>query len=186
MYVCFLHIPPENSSYSIKYGDQFELLEQEILKFSNLGNIMLCGDFNARTADNTDFIINDNQNDFNCYDDEYVFDLCDKRVNNDRVISTRGRQLLDKCIKSSLRIGNGRVLGELCGNFTCYNKSGSSVIDNVIINEECISNVLYMKIDDLMRSLSDHCKLSIAISVYFLENSNGAKLNLQSMPVKVK
>ena len=33
IYVCFLHIPPENLSYSIKNGDQFDFLEQEILKF---------------------------------------------------------------------------------------------------------------------------------------------------------
>ena len=95
MHVCFLHISPEISSYSLKNGDHFEFLEQEIFKFSSLGNTMLYGDFHARTANNTDFIINDYQDVYNCYDDEYVFDLCDKRVSNDNVISNRGRQLLD-------------------------------------------------------------------------------------------
>ena len=63
---------------------------------------MLCGDFNARTADNTDFIINDDQDVYNCYDDEYVFNLSEKRVSNDNVISNRGRQLLDLCINCRL------------------------------------------------------------------------------------
>ena len=141
---------------------------------------MLCGDFNARTADNTDFIINDDQDVYNCYDDEYVFDSCDKRVSNDNVIFNRGRQLLDLCIKCSLRILNSRVLGDLCGGFTCYNKLESSVI------EECFSNILYMKIDDLIWSLSDHCKLSIAISVNFSENNHATRSNLQSIPTKFK
>jgi len=28
LYICFLHIPPENSTYSIKEGDQFETLKR--------------------------------------------------------------------------------------------------------------------------------------------------------------
>ena len=78
------------------------------------------------------------------------------------------------------------MLGDLCGNCTCYNKLGSSVIDYIILNEGCFSNVLCMKIDNLMRSLSDHCKLSIAMSVNFLENSYGTRLHVQSMPAKFK
>ena len=43
-----------------------------------------------------------------------------------------------------------------------------------------------MKIDDLIRSLSAHCKLSIAISMNFLENNHETRSNLQSMPTKFK
>ena len=78
----------------------------------------MCGDFKARTADNTGFIINDEQDVYNCYDDKYVFDLCDKRVSNGNVISNRGRQLLDLSIKCSLRILNGRPFSYL--KFTRY------------------------------------------------------------------
>ena len=49
-----------------------------------------------------------------------------------------------------------------------------------------VSPVYYMKIDDLIWSLSDHCKLSIAISVNFLENNHETRSNLQSMPTKFK
>ena len=46
--ICFLHIPPENSSYSIKEGDQFDILANDISHLSDEGDILLCGDFNAR------------------------------------------------------------------------------------------------------------------------------------------
>jgi hypothetical protein len=48
--MCFLHIPPENSPYTVKNGDDFDTLINDICKYSSSGDLMLCGDFNARTA----------------------------------------------------------------------------------------------------------------------------------------
>jgi len=46
----------------------------------------------------------------------------------DRVVSTRGRQLI-VCIQSGLRIINGRILGDSLGKYTSFQPLGSSVID---------------------------------------------------------
>jgi hypothetical protein len=54
--MCFLHIPPENSSYTVKNGDDFDTLINDICKYSSSGDLMLCGDFNARTASDPDVI----------------------------------------------------------------------------------------------------------------------------------
>ena len=39
LYLCFVHVPPVNSTYTAKDGDQFENLESEIFSFASLGNI---------------------------------------------------------------------------------------------------------------------------------------------------
>ena len=44
-----MHVPPVNSTYTVKHRDQFDNLETDITSFAALGNIVLCGDFNARS-----------------------------------------------------------------------------------------------------------------------------------------
>ena len=48
----------------------------------------------------------------------------------------RGKQLLDLCIQSSLRIMNCRTLGDFQEKFTSYNSQGCSIIDYVLCSEE--------------------------------------------------
>jgi endonuclease/exonuclease/phosphatase (EEP) superfamily protein YafD len=51
-----VYIPPERSSY---YDEEiFDDLENDIVYFSKKGNVMLLGDFNARTSKLEDFVSN--------------------------------------------------------------------------------------------------------------------------------
>jgi hypothetical protein len=43
------------------------------------------------------------------------------------------KELLDLCISNQLRILNGRVLGDIFGNYTCYTPNGASVVDYAAI-----------------------------------------------------
>ena len=45
--------------------DQFDFLEDELLQCSSLYSIMLCADLNTLTTANADFIVKDDQDDFN-------------------------------------------------------------------------------------------------------------------------
>ena len=60
VYICVVYIPPASSSYSqsIDY-DLLESIEKDVRKFGQIGDIMLCGDFNARVSNLDDFIPND-------------------------------------------------------------------------------------------------------------------------------
>ena len=73
--MCFLHILPENSSYTVKNGDDFDTLINDICKYSSSGDLMLCGDFNARTESHPDFIQYDNNDKFIQNYSNYIFDL---------------------------------------------------------------------------------------------------------------
>ena len=54
IYACAVYIPPVNSKYF--NSDVFEVLESDISLFLQNGEILLCGDFNARTGNYTDSV----------------------------------------------------------------------------------------------------------------------------------
>ena len=52
---------PQGSTYSSKREDILELLDIYIANFSTQGQCFVCGDFNARTGIEPDYIVNDSQ-----------------------------------------------------------------------------------------------------------------------------
>ena len=92
------------------------------------------------------------------YDNEYNVDSCRFRDNQDKIVTTRGKHILGLCVQSRLRILNGRTLGDLEGKFTFHNSLGStgSTIDYIISSESFLHKFIFMKVNNLIRSLSDH------------------------------
>ena len=164
-YLCLAYIPPENSTYYRSRGeDTLQLIEQDILKYSELGSVSLAGDLNARTKNVPDFIENDREE----TDSNNAFYLVDEentlRNSQDQVPScARGKQLLELCISARLRILNGRCIGDSMGIYTCHQYNGSSVVDYVLTDEENIKNILYMQVKNYFGDLADHCCLSWAM-----------------------
>ena len=59
LFICSVYIPPQNSPRERRLDrDHFQSLQENIYKFSKLGSIILCGDFNARIGDLDDCIKN--------------------------------------------------------------------------------------------------------------------------------
>ena len=149
MYICNLYIPPHGSNVlNTQEIDIYELLEQDVLRFKDRGKLYITGDFNGRTASETDVL------NFDRYlDDETLFGFIDKtllynttRVNKDNVIDSYGRRLLSFCKITDLIIANGR-LGEdtNLGQYTCtfVSHNGLSVVDYLLCSfadAHCIKN----------------------------------------------
>ena len=93
------------------------------------------------------------------------------RTSADVTTCNRGKSLLEICSQSQLRIANGRSFGDLTGEFTSHSTLGSSVIDYFVISEAILGKLLFMKVHNFMKSLSDHCLISCVLSVNFRENS---------------
>ena len=115
VYVCAVYIPPVTS---VHYDNDFALLESEVSIFANQGKVLLIGDFNFRTGQSPDYILN-NFSDNYILPRNYSVDQILKRNNQDQICKTQGKNLLHLCIASKLRILNVRYVGDSLGYFTC-------------------------------------------------------------------
>ena len=127
---------------------------------------MILGDLNARTGTLEDFISNgdDDYDDYVPVPSEYESDrIKDVRTSMDLKSCPRGKELLDMCISSRIRILNGRTFGDYHGQYTSYQYNGNSVIDYCLVSEDFMDNVLYFYVDDPILRLSDHSKVSVRL-----------------------
>ncbi|VDI17668.1 mannose-1-phosphate guanylyltransferase [Mytilus galloprovincialis] len=159
--------------------DITECLEQETAKYMKMGNVLLCGDFNARIANSPDYILNDDQSYLPLFDNYPIDKQILKRQSSDTTIDSRGKSLLDLCILNQLRILNGRVLGDVFGKYTCYTPNGSSVVDYVMVSESILDQILYFYVHNFMPTISDcHCILEWEMSSKFTVDDNDCNINM--------
>ncbi|CAG2210987.1 unnamed protein product [Mytilus edulis] len=169
LFIYVVYNPPEGLSYSKGLDhDILTCLEKDIASYQKQGNILLCGDFNARVASDTDFIIDDSNNLSPLYQSYFSDKQILERRSKDDKLDSRGRDLLDLCISNQIRILNGRVLGDTFGGLTCYTPNGASTVDYVLVSESILNQILYMRICNFIPTLSDcHCLLEWSLSAKY-------------------
>ena len=186
IFLCLAYIIPSNSSYAKQSSeDILDSIEKDIIyKYKKDGDIILCGDFNARSGSEPDFIQNDNYGIHIPVHDDYECDVIQELRNSyDSKLDTRGKQLLEFCISTKMRILNGRVIGDLLGKYTCHKPTGSSVVDYIILSEELLTSVLYFKVSDFIPHFSDcHCKLSLNLLAKYSTNVTKHNFKLKRFP----
>ena len=110
LFLCFVYIPPANSSYTLRTDCDkqiFEKLDQDITKYSVLRDIILMGDLNAHINKNDlDFItdkLNDNLDDF--LPTNYIADVVHKYRNTEipQITNSYGKQIIELCTEAQLR-----------------------------------------------------------------------------------
>ena len=95
------------SSYSRDLDhDVLECLDNEVSEFSQKGDVILCGDFNARVANENDFIVNDSNSFVPLHNNYSIDNSLMHRNSHDYKVDTRGKSLLDFCISHQLRVKN--------------------------------------------------------------------------------
>ena len=167
IYICTTYIPPKNSSFYNNNIDSnpYEDISKEIQQYSIMGHIILQGDFNARTKNLIDTIINDEDNShLNIpLPQTYKFDkTVNKRRNCDSWKNEFGEELTQLCRTNHLRILNGRTSGDWSGKLTCYNYHGASTVDYAITSESLLKNIIHFKVGNL-HSASDHCPIKTTL-----------------------
>jgi len=155
---------------SSKGEDYIANLEKDIFDFSSVGDIIVQGDFNARTGILQEYINNDENSSFFCESlpDDYTADIPNVRQSLDNnTVDQRGTQLIDLCTGNNMRILNGRLTGDSRGKKTCFQHNGSSLVDYVISTENTLPHIRYFRVHDLKPHLSDHCQLSYNINAKY-------------------
>ena len=137
----------------------------QISMFSSKGNVIVIGDFNARTSDKDDFITNDViQNDILrevseilTYETDTVLPT---RVNPDKTVNEYGRKLLSLCKSSGLRILNGRHNHGLDRAYSFIGARGLSVVDYCISTPN-VFHLIEKFIISNFTTFSDHAPLHL-------------------------
>ena len=169
LYVCLCYVVPDNSSrQSVIEVNTFDRLQFFItdlsVKHGDELNLILCGDFNARSSDCADYVTDDNILHMYMLPDDYVVDHELKRYSQDKgCVNSNGRDLLSLCQQCQLRILNGRVgTDKHIGKYTFIGHQGCSLVDYVICTQNLIQNVNKFEVSDPL-ILTDHCLVSFSL-----------------------
>ncbi|CAG2232931.1 unnamed protein product [Mytilus edulis] len=185
IYIATVYMSPENSSTNITGLEPiYDKLLADVVKYSNLGHIIVQGDFNAYTNTKPDFVAFDNSCTSNQDDLQYISDQNIPRNNLDtKLVNNSGKYLLNLCKESGLRILNGRTIGDLHGKHTCITYNGCSVVDYMLVSKELLHIVGYFEVHDFT-SLSNHCIISCSLLIGFIMPQNTPQYQLDPIPNK--
>ena len=107
LYICLIYNPPTLSSYTRNLDkDILECVEKDISHYNSLGNVILCGDINARVSSEQDFILQDNNSFIPLYQNYPNDKQITFRKSKDPKLDSRGKDLLDLCIGQQIRLLN--------------------------------------------------------------------------------
>ena len=130
--IAFLYNQPIESQYTNE--NILELLQHQMVDHGDIGNVVILGDFNARTAYLDDRLLGEDDYHYIPYipneTDLVMNEEPRPRNSKDKLFANQyGRDLIQFCSNTSLRILNGRSVGDEMGEFTCYTHNGKSLVD---------------------------------------------------------
>ena len=156
IYIGTSYISPHKGK--LAESKKLQNLAEDIVRFKRQGgNIILQGDFNARTSNDIDFIQPDKYDDTNNQIETLNMPL---RNSQDKISDGRGKELLDLCKSLDLTIINGRKTGDPFGAPTSFQWNGNSVIDYAISSQTLFSQIITFKVGAYKPWISDHCPLN--------------------------
>ena len=133
--VC-VYIPCENSTFYARKEEEngiLGLLNELIELVCPTSNVILMGDFNARTAELADYITDDDIN-YLALPTWWESDaFCVPRKSRDKSVNTFGLTLIDLCKELGVHMLNGRSVFDNDGEFTFLSTIGKSVVDYVLV-----------------------------------------------------
>ena len=180
LYNCLCYVVPDDSSrQSLNESNIFDRLLESVVfvedKSANNCNLLICGDFNARSSICPDFVSGDECTHMNVLPEDYTPDQYMHRYSQDEGhTNNNGLLLLDFCKQTGVRILNGRVGNDKgIGRYTFVGNRGSSVVDYVLASQELFTCIRHFEVQD-PNIFSDHCIINFSI-----EFGNRAKENNQ-------
>ena len=157
IYLVNVYARPHNTSEGstiISGRDVLAKTEEIVNDLTGKGEIILCGDFNARIAHLSGMIENDS-NEYLPMPDDYTPDDYQIRNSQDNSTNSYCKQFINLISNNQLRILNGRTLGDFQGQFTSIQKNGCSVIDYFAVSPKIQQKVNYLQVNSLTMN-SDH------------------------------
>ena len=155
IFVVNVYVKPHNSTDSTETGREIlSEIENVINDLKEKGEVVLCGDFNARIAQQTG-MVKDDSIDFLPMPEDYEPDNYKGRNSQDSATNTYCKQFINLVSNNQLTILNGRTLGDFQGQFTSIQLNGCSVIDYFAVSSKLERKVNFLKVKNLT-IYSDH------------------------------
>ena len=187
--IAFSYCSPANSSYTRSTQvDCYNDLEQKLSCLGQDIDIISLGDFNARTGTGLDYINNEDNTDMpDVYDYQVDSVASYPRGNMDTGTNSYGEKLLSLCKSVPLRICNGRKIGDILGDYSCYTWNGKSAVDYCMVSPRLYHQIQSFQVDQLFPTLSDHCPISVKLMTKFISNSGATEnYNFLEKPAKIR
>ena len=172
-----VYIEPDNSPYFNRQA--YTELETSLIQIGTQ-KVCLLGDFNSRTSDMNEVVMNNIHVDsFTGIDDDRDSTL-PKRVSKDKFTNTMGYELITFCKTCQLIIANGRIGKDAeIGEFTCKN---ASVVDYVLLSNTLIDQVANFEILCFNELFSDiHCAVLAKFS--FLDSTCSTEMDMGDVDI---
>ena len=165
LYLCAAYVAPRTSSHYEKDGsiDTFDQLICDIAEAQGLGDVLLAGDFNARTGQGADFVeagLLGQTPEGDLPQPALPTGLHLRQSQDTGAISPFGRCLLELCCATSMLIVNGRVTGDRLGKLTFPHPQGGSVVDYFIASYALFASHPCLIVGDTLPE-SDHRPLHL-------------------------
>ena len=138
IYLCICYLPPENSSRQVDAEQFYAELIKQVYQYQNYGKIIICGDFNSRIGEESDYI-------------EGVDNIPIRQV-IDTTSNKYGNHLLDFLVDCNMCIVNGRVGSN---DFTHVSHRGCSVVDYVIVPHEQLLASAHFSVHTMSNVIND-------------------------------
>ena len=152
----------------------FDRLLDSVVFIENMSqgncNLLLCGDFNSRSSNYPDFIVDDGTTHMSVLPDDYVSDIQMPRSSeNEGHVNNNGLLLLDLCKQTGLRIMNGRVGNDRgIGRYTFVGGRGRSLVDYVLSSQNMFQFANTFEVQE-PNILSDHCLIKFGFAFFVIE-----------------
>ena len=173
IYIINVYARPENSSGdSISTGiNTIQDCYDTICNLPENGEILLCGDFNARIGAANGQVM-EFENIHVPVSPLYEADIIIPRTSQDIDTNKQGKHFTDLVTDNQLVILNGRTLGDLTGAYTSIQRQGCSVVDYIATSRNLYQSVEHMTVGRLLPT-SDHRPLSTLLKCSYEANSIG-------------
>ena len=190
MFVAFVYLPPQASTYytqvgGLSFDEHFTKLQQDIMFFQDKGQVVLMGDFNARTGRMSEWDLLD-PHELRHYTRPNIGD----RKSRDQCVNSMGKKLIAMCESTGVFMMNGRSHADKDGvfSFQQIKGKGRSVIDYALVSRDLVD--LGKMIDFLVVPIGlcpnrfgsgryDHCPIVVRIGWQGVRRINNGNMQGQ-------
>ena len=191
VYLLFTYCTPYNSKVLDSTNeDVYNTLEDMMTDLKSRGDvdIFVYGDLNSRTRESPDFLP-DEDNRHIPVPPQGIYDTdstsWQRRNNLDTEQNSYGKKLLELCRSLPLRVVNGRVIGDLLGNFTCFTGRGKSSVDYLLATPGIFSSIKSFSVKQLYPTISDHTPLTFQLEARYNVVTDASPDELYIVPERI-